>query len=75
MQRLRMKGDAAAVTDNEPLFSSGRLDSLDAVETVMFVEDAYGIDFAEIDFDLTRLDSIDAITNLIERGQNKLQPP
>ena len=67
MQRLRMKGDGAALGDEDSLFSSGRLDSLDAVETIVFVETEYGVHFSEIDFDLTLLDSIAAITNLVDR--------
>ena len=69
MQRLRMKGDGAALSDEDALFSSGRLDSLDAVETVVFVESEYGINFSEIDFDLTLLDSIAAIARLVDRSQ------
>ena len=65
VQRLRMKGDDALVDDGDALFSSGRLDSLDAVEMIMHVENEYGINFSRIDFDLTRLDSIDSIATLI----------
>ena len=67
MQRLRMKGDGAPLDDEDLLFSSGRLDSLDAVEIVMCMETEYGINFSEINFDLTLLDSIDAIAGLIDR--------
>jgi acyl carrier protein len=66
-QRLRMKGDFAPLDDEDLLFTSGRLDSLDAVEIVMSVETDYGINFSDIDFDLTLLDSIAAITDLIDR--------
>lgn len=40
-QRLRLKGDGVGVGvgDAEPLFSNGRLDSLDAVEMIMFIEE------------------------------------
>jgi len=66
-QRLRLKGDASALDDADPLFSTARLDSLDAVETIMFVEEAFGIDFAEINYDLTLLDSVSAIAHLVEQ--------
>jgi acyl carrier protein len=66
-QRLRMKGDGAPLSDDDLLFSSGRLDSLDAVEIIMSIETDYGFNFSEIDFDLTRLDSIAAIADLIDR--------
>jgi acyl carrier protein len=66
-QRLRMRGDLAPLNDEELLFTSGRLDSLDAVEIIMSVEMDYGINFSEINFDLTLLDSIEAIVDLIDR--------
>jgi acyl carrier protein len=66
-QRLLMKGDGAAIDDEDLLFSSGRLDSLDAVEIIMCIETEYGINFSEINFDLTRLDSITAIADLVNR--------
>jgi acyl carrier protein len=67
IQRLRMKGDGAPLSDEDLLFTSGRLDSLDAVEIIMTIETDYGVNFSEIDFDLTRLDSIAAIADLIDR--------
>jgi acyl carrier protein len=66
MQRLRMKGDGAPLSDDDLLFSSGRLDSLDAIEIIMCIETEYGINFSEINFDLTLLDSIAAITDLVD---------
>jgi acyl carrier protein len=67
IQRLRMKGDGAPLSDDDGLFTSGRLDSLDAVEIIMTIETDYGVNFSEIEFDLTRLDSITAIADLIDR--------
>ncbi len=67
IQRLRMHGDLAPLNDEDPLFTSGRLDSLDAVEIIMSVEMDYGINFSEINFDLTLLDSIAAIADLVDR--------
>jgi acyl carrier protein len=64
-QRLRMKGDGAPLRDDDLLFTSGRLDSLDAVEIIMSIETDYGINFSDIGFDLTRLDSIEAIAELV----------
>lgn len=72
MQRLRMKGDSIPPGDADLLFSSGRLDSLDAVEIIMSIEADYGINFSDINFDLTLLDSIDAITSLIDRRTAKV---
>jgi acyl carrier protein len=67
-QRLRMKGDYAPLRDDDLLFTSGRLDSLDAVELIMSIETDYGINFSDIGFDLTRLDSIETIAELVGRS-------
>ncbi|WP_426615695.1 acyl carrier protein [Bradyrhizobium sp. McL0616] len=65
VQRLLMKGDSAPLSDDDLLFTSGRLDSLDAVELIMSIETDHGINFSDIGFDLTRLDSISAIAGLV----------
>jgi acyl carrier protein len=62
-----MRGDVALLNDEDLLFTSGRLDSLDAIEIIMSIETDYGINFSEINFDLTLLDSIAAMTDLIDR--------
>jgi acyl carrier protein len=72
-QRLVLKGHGAPLADDQPLFSSGLLDSLDAVEMVIFVEGEFGINFAEINFDLTLLDSIAAVCLLVERHRKRSQ--
>lgn len=66
LQRLRMKGDLSPLADEDVLFTSGRLDSLDAVEIIMSLEADYGINFSDINFDLTLLDSVAAIAILVE---------
>jgi acyl carrier protein len=66
-QRLRMRGDLGPLDDEELLFTSGRLDSLDAVELIMSIEENYGINFAKMDFDLTLLDSIAAMDDLVNK--------
>ena len=70
-QRLALKGHGAPIADEQPLFSSGLLDSLDAVEMVVYVEDEFGINFSEINFDLTLLDSITAVCALVERHRKQ----
>jgi acyl carrier protein len=61
-RRLLRKYDSGTFADSESLFVSGRLDSLDALETVVFLESVYGIDFAKNGFDIALIDSIDAIS-------------
>jgi len=64
---LKEKGDPSEVSDNDSLLLSGRLQSIDAVEIAQFLEQEFRIDFAEIGFDETQLDSIDRIASLVEQ--------
>jgi acyl carrier protein len=60
-QLLRQKGDSKPCGDGESLILSGRLQSIDAVEIVMFLESRFGLDFASIGFDQAEIDSIEKI--------------
>lgn len=53
------------VRDNEPLFSSGRVSSLGAIQLMLFLEEQFGLDTADPDFDVAMLDSIDEIMVLL----------
>jgi acyl carrier protein len=59
-------GDTNDISDQDSLLLSGRLQSIDAVEIVVFLEEQFGIDFAEIGFDREQIDSVDAICSLVE---------
>jgi acyl carrier protein len=63
---LGKKGDKKALNDGDSLFLSGRLQSVDAVEVVLFVEEEWGVDFAKIGFDMSMIDSVDCILVLRE---------
>ena len=63
---LVRNGDRNDVSDQDSLLLSGRLQSIDAVEIVIFLEEQFGIDFAEVGFDRERIDSVDAIYSLVE---------
>jgi acyl carrier protein len=63
---LTASGDDGPLADSDSLLFSGRLQSVDAVEIVVFLEENFGIDFAQIGFDKERIDSIDAICALTE---------
>jgi acyl carrier protein len=75
LQRLRMKGDRSPLSDDDLLFTSGRLDSLDAVEIIMSIETDYGVNFSDIGFDLTRLDSISTIADLVDQFSSRRASP
>jgi acyl carrier protein len=63
-QRLSLRQDSAGFADGDSLFVSGRLDSLDAIETIIFLESAFGVDFTATGFDLGLIDSIEAMAAL-----------
>jgi acyl carrier protein len=65
---LRQTGDRRSFADSDSLVMSGRLDSVDTLDLVVFLEEKYGIDFAERGFDKNDLDSLDNIMALIEAG-------
>lgn len=67
--RLAEKGDTQPFSDQELLISGGRLDSLEAVQLVVFLEDQFGVDFSRIDFDKSLLDSVDALVALAMPGR------
>ncbi len=58
---LTSNDDRRPLADDDSLLLSGRLQSIDGVEIVLFLEEHYGIDFAEIGFDRDQIDSIDSI--------------
>jgi len=62
---LQTKGDFRAFSDSDPLFSSGRLASVDALEVVVMLEQDHGIDFSD-GFNRDDLDSVDSLMNLIQ---------
>lgn len=63
---LERKGDAAHFTDADGLMTAGRLDSVDALDVVVFLETNYGVDFGDRQFDQDDLDSVDNILHLVE---------
>jgi acyl carrier protein len=67
---LKEKGDSQLLSDDSSLLLSGRLNSVDSVEIVVFLEEKYGIDFAQIGFDQEKIDSVEAIEALISRARH-----
>jgi acyl carrier protein len=67
-QLLVQKGDQRPFSDSDSLVFSGRLQSVDAVEVVVFLEEKWGIDFASIGFDESQIDSVDAIEALVQQA-------
>ena len=58
---------AIRASTSASLIAGGRLQSIDTLEVVLFLEEKYGIDFAENGFDQNQVGSIDNILALIGR--------
>lgn len=71
---LAKKDDNKPLTDSSHLLTSGRLDSVDAVQIVVMLEETFGVDFSKIGFDQTMIDSIDAIDSLVRSTQTEKDP-
>jgi acyl carrier protein len=63
---LLQKGDKLPFSDDASLLLSGRLASVDAVEIVVFLEEKFHVDFAEVGFDQSLIDSVDSIDALTQ---------
>ncbi len=63
---LLQKGDKQPFADDASLLLSGRLASVDAVEIVVFLEEKFGVNFAELGFDQELIDSVSAIDAVIQ---------
>ena len=63
---LKNRGDVKPFRDEDSLIASGRLDSLNVLEIVGYLEREFQLDIAALDFDPTLFDSVDRITALIQ---------
>lgn len=63
---LARKGDRRPFADDEALLSVGRMDSLDVLEIVEFLEQSFGVDFAEQGFDQGRFNTVTDIAALVD---------
>jgi acyl carrier protein len=67
---LAQKGDHNPITDDSPIFTSGRLQSIDGIQVAVFLEEQFGVDFASIGFEQEKIDTVESICNLIEEAQS-----
>lgn len=80
MDRLKIRGfieellhehnDHDAFGDDESLIQAGRLDSLAVVRLVDFLESTFDVDFAKVEFDPQRLDSVDEIAAVVAESRS-----
>ena len=62
---LEMKGLDSNVSDTEPLLPAGLIDSLDVVQTVLFLEENFGVDFSVNAFNPDDFESIESMHRLV----------
>jgi acyl carrier protein len=65
---LAERGDRGDFRDDESLFVSGRLDSLAVTKLVVYLESAFGIDFADVIFDVDLVDSVEGIESFLDEA-------
>ena len=63
---LEMKGVPSDVSDAESLLPAGLIDSMDVVQTVLFLEENFGVDFSVRPFNPDDFESIESINRLVE---------
>ena len=68
-ETLASHGDHTDFSDNEALFSSGRLDSFSMMNLIMHLEESLNIDFSNLEFDISLVDSVDDIERLADAQQ------
>ncbi len=64
-EALETHGDRKEFVDSESLFVSGRLDSFSMMNLVMYLEQAFGLDFSDFEFDVDLVDSVKEIEALV----------
>lgn len=69
---LRKAGDSQAFSDSDSLLLSGRLQSVDALELIVFLEDQYGFDFGDHPFDQSEIDSVNQVLKLLNEPSSSL---
>ena len=65
---LATRGNTDPIEADEPIFTSGLLDSLAATELMMTLEGDFGIDLADADFDISKLDTLADLENLVKQA-------
>jgi acyl carrier protein len=66
---LLRKGDDAPFSDGDSLVHTSRLDSLEVVEIVAFMEEKLGVDFARSGFERDDFDTIRTMARLVDQGR------
>ena len=65
-EALRLHGDTQELADGDSLFLSGRLDSFSMMNLILFLETAFALTFSDLEFDVEKVDSLNAIAALVQ---------
>lgn len=66
LDALRQHGDTQDMADSDSLFLSGRLDSFSMMNLILFLESRFQLSFSDLEFDVEKVDSLDAIAALVQ---------
>ena len=62
-----MPGHTIPFDDQDLLASSGRLDSFNTVQLIVFLEQEVGLDLSDMEFDIKDFDSVDSIMAMVDK--------
>jgi acyl carrier protein len=65
---LRDAGDESPFGDTDPLVVTDRLSSLDVVNILVELEQAFGVEIHADEFDVLRFDTVESIADLIDEA-------
>ena len=71
VKRFLKSSDSTNLSYDTPLISGGLIDSILTMQLVVFIEETYKFEFSALEVDRDNLDSINIITNFIQKKINE----
>jgi len=66
-----LKQPKRTIRSDEPLISSGLIDSFSLVDLALFIEDSFGVHLDDTELNAQTFDTLDQLVNLIQSRQSK----
>ena len=66
-----LKQPKRTISNQEPLISSGLIDSFSLVDLALFIEDSFGVHIDDTELNAQTFDTLDQLANLIQSRQSK----
>jgi acyl carrier protein len=66
-----LKQPRRVIAADEPLISSGLVDSFSLVDLALYVEDAYGVSLADTELNAAFFDTLAQLADLIQKRQDR----